>query len=156
LGAISGIVVGNDVQDELTKTVKSANAPLKDSIAALMVVNNSYGVLLTSEFQHTRSYYQMLIASECYGETKPPASYGAMVAACGKLQSVAPALADRVFLQRQRLSESLDTINQKLSASASYAHVLDDIQKTHQELYDKATSSASLSDYIAILQKDVL
>ncbi len=159
LNAISGIVIGNEIQDELTKTVKTANAPLKDSIAALIVVNQSYGILLTSEFQQTRLYYQRLIGSECNMAANPSVrmpTIGQINNACRRLQSASPILADRVFQERQRLNDSLNAINQNLSASANYVLVLNDIEKTHQELYDQATSSPSLNAYIVILQRDVV
>lgn len=157
--AISGIVIGNEVQAELTKTIKAANAPLKNSIAALQVVNQSYGILLTSEFQQTRLYYQRLIGTECNMAATQPLkapSIGAINNACRKLQATSPILADRVFLQRQRLNESLAALNQKLSASATYVQVINEIETTHQKLYDRATSSATLQDYITILQTDVI
>ncbi len=156
---ILAIVFTGEVQADLTKTVKEANAPLKDSIAALKVVNQSYGTLLSSEFDQTQLHYQRLIGNECSGalhaKTKPPAIDDSLIA-CRELKVTSPTLRALVFQQRQQLNNYLTAVNQKLAASANYAKVLDDIQSTHEQLFTAATEKPSLKDYLAILQKDVV
>lgn len=66
------------------------------------------------------------------------------------------ALRDRIYLQRQRYIDRLSTINQNLAAGAAYAAAVQNIEKTHEDLFEATQRGAAARDYLAILQKDVM
>jgi len=137
---ISSIAISGEQREAIASEVTSINEPLKNAVAALKMVDDAYGQELNAEFNVTFAYYDKLIRSEL------PQNGGAP----------SPRLVDKIELQRQRYTAALTAINADRGMTIDYASVLDQIAKTHQELFDAAQSKPGLQVYISIIQKDVI
>lgn len=138
---LSGAIILGEQRQALANTISAVNPSLKTAIAALKTVDDAYGQELNAEFNDTFGYYNSLIRSETMSKL------GA---------SLSPSQTDRIARQRQRFDASLNAVNDRRTSTVGYAVVLDDIQTTHQHLFDAAQSRPTLQGYITIIQKDVM
>jgi hypothetical protein len=167
---LSGLIISGELRADIAQTVKVANPSMKKATDALQLFAQNYHTYLNSEFFDTQLYYQGLILSECKAfltQQRRGTARDAAIRDCARVASASgksPALSqaevlalrDRIYLQRQRYIDRLSTINQNLAAGAAYAAAVQNIEKTHEDLFEATQRGAAARDYLAILQKDVM
>jgi hypothetical protein len=167
---LSGVIISGELRADIAQTVKVANPSMKRATDALQTFAQNYHTYLNSEFFDTQVYYQSLILSECkrfIGSQRGGSAKDAEIRDCAGVEAVSSrsavrwreqllALRDRIYLQRQRYLDRLSAINQNLAAEAAYAAAVQNIEKTHEDLFGATQRGAAARDYLGILQKDVM
>jgi hypothetical protein len=155
---LSQQLVAGDQRRLIASTVRLVDPSFRVAVASLKQVDTFYGDMLDSEFNETFVYYHCLIASEL--AARPPISAverpGLPCPSEGIPATISPALRAQVLGQRRAFDEALAAINRRRTSTVAYAGVLDELEKTHETLYDATTRGATMGDYLGVLQTTVL
>ena len=137
---IAGIALAGEQRDAIAKTVTGVDGSLHTAIDSLKIVDDAYGQELNAEFNDTFNFYNSLIRAEI--GSNPDA--------------LTMTVKNQIYGQRQIYAASLQAVNDRRASTIGYARVLEGIGKTHDQLVQAARQKLKMSDYVAIVKRDVI
>lgn len=150
--AVSGLITsigtyfeGQARDRAIASFLKEADAPLGGVGQALEVVDAAYAITLQNEFNEIKSQYSTFAGTELDARAKITGSDGRSVRR-------RRAITERLAVARAATMDALALINQRRGASVSYGSAIEQILKTHQELYEASQKRATFADYLNIFR----
>jgi hypothetical protein len=139
---ISAFFVSNVQERDISAFLQSVNPYMARSIEALEITDASYTLELDNEFRKTTSQYAVFVRAEVQARDALKATD----------VSGRDAFNRRLARTKGAEEAALSSINQRLQASHAYGAAVGAILATHQDLYKKSLTKASLADYVKIVE----
>jgi hypothetical protein len=139
---IGSYFVAHEQNAAIAGFLQSVNDALPVAIDALEVTDAAYTIELDNEFRKTTSQYGTFVRSEALARDALPAGNVAGRDAFNR----------RLALTKGAVESALSAIDDHLRASRAYGSAIAGILATHQNLYKRSRTKASLADYAKIIQ----
>lgn len=166
LTEIASFYYRNKSDRYIREFLAQVNPSMPGAMETLEVVNAAYSLELASEFTFIAARYPGFARDQLKKYAAATSSIAAIDAEVAQNPHRRKALeSNRAALEGQQISiargllrkraavvSALDLINRQRKASASYGAAIEQILKTHEQLYAASQGSATLKDYLTIIQ----
>lgn len=140
LSSIAAFFYHNAASRDIRSFLAAVNPSMPGAMQSLEIVDAAYSIELADEFDATTRQYGVAARRDLRD----------YAAASGKAER--SAIARDLLRKRSAVVSALDNINDRRQGSAAYGSAIAQILATHEQLYEASQRSATLSDYLNVIQ----
>jgi len=145
LGSIAKFYTLQTSERDISRFLAEVNPSMPGATEALRYVDAVYSIELADEFIEIETQYGGFARTELRNyDTIKGSSQGSI--------NRRLAIAQRLLSTKAAVLSALTFINNQRQASAAYGSAIDQILKTHEQLYEASQRRATLSDYLNVIQ----
>jgi hypothetical protein len=145
LGTISKFFTNQAAQKDIRGFLVAVNPSMPGAIESLEVVDTSYSLELQDEYAAIETQYAPYVREEL-------SNYEQITGTAQESVNQRSLIARTLLQKRAAVVSALAFINNQRKACVAYGAAIEQILKTHEQLYAASQRSATLSDYISIVQ----